>query len=209
MLFNTTVAVLATGGDFTRLMGNPTLTSLDGETRAPLRTILADSWSSEDRAAFGVFLVDTSPPEGKRWTGALEDDDGVPVPVFEDVQITSAHVDAERDRRIAAGFEFVGKLYQSRPEDRENIAGASIAALAAMGAGAQPDDLRWHGGDSDCVWIAADNSLTPMDAQTMFAFGQAAMAHKQAHIFAARAVKDAEPIPADYADDGYWPGGAA
>lgn len=118
---------------------------------------------------------------------------------------SAAEVDAERDRRISAGFTFAGKSYQSRPEDRENIAGASTAALAAMVSGAQPNNLRWHGGDSDFVWIAADNSLTPMDAQTMFAFGQAAMAHKQAHIFAARAIKDAEPIPANYAGDGYWP----
>lgn len=116
---------------------------------------------------------------------------------------TPSMIDAERDRRIAAGFTFGGKLYQSRPEDRENIAGASLAALAAM-SGAFPGDYRWHGGDSDFVWIAADNSLTPMDAQTMFAFGQAAMAHKQAHIFAARALKDAVPIPADYADDSHW-----
>lgn len=69
----------------------------------------------------------------------------------------------------------------------------------------QPDDYRWHGADSDFVWIAADNSLTAMDAQTMFAFGQATMAHKQAHIFAARAIKDAQPIPLDYTEDGYWP----
>lgn len=118
---------------------------------------------------------------------------------------TPQMVDAERDRRIAAGFSFGGKLYQSRPEDRENISGAALAALAAQIGGAQPGDLRWHGADSDFVWIAADNSLTPMDAQTMFAFGQAAMAHKQAHIFAARALKSAEPIPADYSDDSDWP----
>jgi len=119
--------------------------------------------------------------------------------------ITPELVDAERDRRIAAGFTFGGKLYQSRPEDRENITGAAIAALAAIGAGAVPGDYRWHGVESDFVWIAADNSLTVMDAQTMFAFGQAAMAHKQAHIFAARAIKDAEPIPLDYAQAGWWP----
>lgn len=117
---------------------------------------------------------------------------------------TPADVDAERDRRIADGFRFAGKAYQSRPEDRENIAGASLAALAAMST-ASPGDFRWHGGESDFVWIAADNSLTPMDAQTMFAFGQAAMAHKQAHIFAARALKDAVPIPPDYEDDSRWP----
>src|SRR5690606_23397809 len=118
---------------------------------------------------------------------------------------TAFAVDRERDRRIAAGFTFNGKLYQSRPEDRENIAGASVAALAAMGNGALPGDYRWHGGDSDFVRIAEDNSRTPMDTQTMSAFGQAAQAHKQAHIFAARALKDADPIPADFADDAYWP----
>lgn len=137
--------------------------------------------------------------------------DGVEVVTEEDFEIltqpvTAADVDRERDDRIAAGFVFAGKLYQSRPEDRENIAGASVAALAAIGAGAQPGDLRWHGGDSDFVWIAADNSLTPMDAQAMFVFGHAAMAHKQAMIFAARAIKDIDPIPADYADDQRWPG---
>lgn len=194
------------GSQWLRASGNPTLTSLDGETRAPLLTILHDSWSDQERAAFGVYMVDTTPPEGKQWTYAFEDDDGVPVAVFEDLPPpTSDAIDTERDRRISAGFDFGGKLYQSRPEDRENIAGASVAALAAMGAGAQPGNLRWHGGDSDFVWIAADNSLTPMDAQTVFAFGQAAMAHKQAHILAARAIKDGESIPLDYTDDAYWP----
>lgn len=118
---------------------------------------------------------------------------------------TSGDVDAERDRRIAAGFVFGGALFQTRPEDRENIAGASTAALAAIIAGAHAGDLRWHGGDADFAWIAADNSLHTMDAQTMFAFGQAAMAHKQSHIFAARALKDMDPIPAGYADNTYWP----
>jgi len=121
------------------------------------------------------------------------------------VLVTPDMIDAERGRRIAAGFTFGGVTYQSRDEDRENITGASLAALAAIRSGATAGDYRWHGGASDFQWIAADNSLNTMDAQTMFAFGQAAMAHKQAHIFAARALKDADPIPADYADDGYWP----
>lgn len=118
---------------------------------------------------------------------------------------TPADVDAERDRRIAAGFNFGGVFYQSRPEDRENIMGASTAALGAIMQGAQAGDYRWHGGDSDFMWIAADNSIHVMDAQTVFAFGQAAMAHKQELIFAARAIKDSDPIPADYTDNAYWP----
>ncbi|MGI3128182.1 DUF4376 domain-containing protein [Nitratireductor sp. PBL-C9] len=113
-------------------------------------------------------------------------------------------VDAERDRRINGGFIFEGVEYQSRPEDRENIAGAATAALGAIVAGAQPGDLRWHGGAEDFAWIAADNTMHTMDAQTVYALGQAAMAHKQAHIFAARTLKDADPIPGDFADDKWW-----
>lgn len=119
--------------------------------------------------------------------------------------VTTEVVDTERDRRIDAGFEFKGVHYQSAPNDRENLAVASTAALAAMMHGAQPGDYRWHGGDSDFVWIAADNSTHPMDAQTMFALGSAAMVHKQAMIFAARVIKAVDPIPADYAEDGHWP----
>jgi hypothetical protein len=44
-----------------------------------------------------------------------------------------------------------------------------------------------------------------MDAQTVIAFGQAVAAMKSAHIFAARSLKDSDPIPADYTSDGYWP----
>lgn len=198
---------LKTDAGFVLADGDGHVEALDGSgTRVRLSVAASQAWSNQERAIFGVYLVDTTPPEGQQWTGAFEDDDGAPVPVFEPVPPpTASEVDAERDRRIAAGFIFAGKLYQSRPENRENIAGASTAALAALVNGAQPGDLRWHGGDSDFCWIADDNSLTTMDAQTMFAFGQAAMAHKQAHIFAARALKDADPIPADYADDIHWP----
>ena len=120
--------------------------------------------------------------------------------------ITTDDVDAERDRRIEAGMTFNSVRYQTRAQDRENVAGASIMALAAMVNGAQPGDLRWHGGDTDFVWIAEDNSLNTMDAQTFFAFGQAMAAHKSALIFAARALKDMATIPGDYAtNETYWP----
>lgn len=121
------------------------------------------------------------------------------------IPVTAEMVDFERDRRIAAGFTFSGVFYQTRPEDRENIAGASTAALTAVIAGAQPGDLRWHGEDKDFAWIAADNSRHPMDAQTMLAFGQAAMAHKTRHIFAGSDLKNMDPIPLDFAENSYWP----
>lgn len=58
-------------GQFERITGNPTLKSLDGTRKAPLRTIQHPSWSAEERAAFGVYVVEpASVPEGKRAVGA-------------------------------------------------------------------------------------------------------------------------------------------
>jgi hypothetical protein len=114
-------------------------------------------------------------------------------------------VDAERDRRIDAGFTFGGVLYQSRATDRENIAGAAQLGFMAVVAGAQPGDLRWASADSDFRWIAADNTTVAMDAHTVVDFGRTCAGQKQAQIFAARALKDMAPIPADYTDDKYWP----
>lgn len=116
----------------------------------------------------------------------------VPVPSLEEQKaVKISAVEQDKVARIVAGFSFGNPavLYQSRDEDQENIAGASTAALGAIIAGAQPGNLRWHGGVEDFQWIAADNSTHSMDAQTMFAFGQAALAHKQAHIFAGFAHK--------------------
>ena len=154
-----------------------------GWTRSPVPDLAPDEYAVWNGNGWNVT---TEPPPG---------------PV-----ITTDDVDTERDRRIESGMTFNGVRYQTRAQDRENVAGASILALAAMVNGAQPGDLRWHGGDTDFVWIAEDNSLNTMDAQTFFAFGQAMAAHKSALIFAARGIKDMDPIPDDYAtNETYWP----
>lgn len=119
-----------------------------------------------------------------------------------------AAVDAERDRRMAVGFVFGGKTFQFRPQpygDRENINGAAAAALAAMVNGSQAGDYRWADPDSDFGFYAEDNTPKIMDSPTTIAFGQAAMMHKMLHVAAARMLKDMETIPADFADDSYWP----
>lgn len=119
--------------------------------------------------------------------------------------VVAADVDGERDRRIDAGVEFQGVLFQSRATDRENIAGAAQLGFMALMAGAQPDDLRWSAPDEDFVWIASDNTLVPMDAQAVVEFGKVAAQRKQALIMAGRQLKDMMPIPSDYADDKWWP----
>lgn len=124
------------------------------------------------------------------------------------VEVETADVDALRNEKIAAGFIFDGTLYQSRPGDLENIAGAATSAVAALIAGAQAGDLRWADPDQDFAWIASDNGMVTMDAPTVVAFGNAAMAHKSGLIFAASAIKArlrAGETIADIAAAPEWP----
>jgi hypothetical protein len=116
-----------------------------------------------------------------------------------------AAVNAERDRRMTATFAFAGKRYDCDARSLQRITGAAALARFAVVAGAEAEDLWWHGGAADFTWIAADNSMTTMDAQTCAAFGNAAAANESAHIFAGHAIKAMDPIPADYTDDKYWP----
>ena len=80
---------------------------------------------------------------------------------------------------------------------RRITGGASLAGFALTLGQKLPGDLRWHGGDSDFVWIAQDNSRVPMDALTCFGLGQAAGAWEKDHVMHGRALKDA----VDAADD--------
>lgn len=127
-----------------------------------------------------------------------------PPPPAKSLEEMNQAVDAERDRRIDSGFVFNGVQYQSRPSDRENIAGKALEAFMAIIEGAQPDNLRWANPHKDFAWIAADNRLVTMDAQTVVSFGKAASAHKEFHVFAGRKIKDMNPIPSDFTDDKWW-----
>lgn len=118
--------------------------------------------------------------------------------------LSASNVNAERNRRLAT-FPFGGVAYDFGGASSVDVAGAGALALAAIMMGAQPGDLRWADPNVDFRWIAADNSQHTMDAPTTLAFAKAAASWRAAHIYAARALKDADPIPADYTDDAYWP----
>ena len=120
-------------------------------------------------------------------------------------EIMAGMVNAERDRRLAGDFMFNGVPFQRDPTSLQRITGAATLAGFAIAQGAQPDDLRWANADRDFVWIASDNTVVPMDAQTAFAFGQAAASVETAIIFAAKTLREMNPIPEDYADDKWWP----
>lgn len=110
---------------------------------------------------------------------------------------SDAAVMAERDRRIVGTFVFDGVAFDFDAESKSRITGAATLAGFSVANG-----TAWP---ADFAWIAKDNSLIPMDAATCFAFGQAAAAHEAALIFAARAIKDTVPRPADISDDALWP----
>lgn len=117
---------------------------------------------------------------------------------------TQSQINQIRDQRVAQGFLFQGNMFDSREEDQKRIAGATQLAFMAIMSGAQPGDYTWAGG-GNFQWIAQDNSLVNMDAQTMVEFGRTAAAWERAHVFAARTLKDMVPIPENYSDDVWWP----
>ena len=120
--------------------------------------------------------------------------------------ITRKQVDEEAERRTRAGFIFNGVHFQFDALAKSRITGAAALAHQAITVGGKaPTDTKWHGGETDFRWIATDNSLVTMDAATVLAFGAAAANWESRHVFAAAALKAMDPIPADYADDAYWP----
>lgn len=117
----------------------------------------------------------------------------------------SREINTYRDAKIAEGFSFDGVMFDSRSEDQKRISGAGTLAFIAISQGAQAGDLYWHGGTEPFVWISKNNDLITMDAYTVVDFGRAAAKHETAHVFAARALKDMNPIPDDYSNPMYWP----
>ena len=117
----------------------------------------------------------------------------------------AARVNRERDRRIGAGFYYGPRKFDWNEATRARVTGAAAMAGFAIGSGALAGDYRWHGGSTDFGWILQNNMVLPLDAQGMFAVSQTAMAHEAAHVFAARAIKEAATPPADFTDDTLWP----
>lgn len=94
--------VKLTNGKFERITGNPLVQHITDDVHAPLHTILHPSWTSEDRAAFGVYLVDATPPDGQQWAGRADNISGLPVAVFEPVPLTE--ILNQKAREVDADF---------------------------------------------------------------------------------------------------------
>lgn len=123
----------------------------------------------------------------------------------ENAKVTPEQVKVERDRRLESDFLFNGKMFQRDSKSLDRITGAATLAGFAIANGAQPGNLRWANPDRDFGWISSDDTVVPMDAQTTFQFGQVAANIETSIIFAAKQLREMNPIPTDYKDDKYWP----
>lgn len=121
--------------------------------------------------------------------------------------ILADHADimAERDRRIAAHFTFKGHAFDCDAASREAIAAMGSVALAAVLRGAPVKDVHWHGGADAFAWLSRANDMAVMDAPTFLKFTAALAAHRSAHVFAARRLKDMPGPISDITADHHWP----
>jgi len=132
------------------------------------------------------------------------------IPPYVSAKPNGADVDAERDRRIALGFDWNGKHYQSRPEDIQNIDSMALAATSRIAQGQVDTGYRWFDPNVDFAWIAADNSLTLMNIEDMMNFAMVAAKWKSDNIRAGSEIKKTTGgIPANFATDGRWPNAPA
>lgn len=120
--------------------------------------------------------------------------------------ITHDDIDAERDSRVENNFTYSGVYFQLDDRSQTRITAIGADARFAILNGAQPGDYFWADPDNPFGWIATNNDIIPMDAQTMVAFSDAAKLWVIQHTFAGRLIKDMDPLPGDYKDDSYWPG---
>lgn len=132
-------------------------------------------------------------------TGEVIIDEDYVAPLFERL-LTNVDVNRERDRRIllpkTVNVPSYGAIRVDMAGDgRQNISDLGTAALAKISLG---DTSKIPFRDADNI----DRSLTNED---IVAMGLQIMQQVSAIHVKARAVKALDPIPADYADDKYWP----
>jgi hypothetical protein len=157
-----------------------------------------DYWSS----AAGAY-VETL-PEGQPFTPiatALELSDVLRPYGFRGPIATNEDVNAERERRIAAGATVTvtgaGDIpVQGRDVDVRNLQGLGLGALARVSAGDTTTITTFR--DADNV----DHALTPPQVLELV---QRAAGVVEAIFTASWTIKAMDPLPADITDDALWP----
>lgn len=117
-----------------------------------------------------------------------------PVPTLDQARAEKvAAIGAAYEARIAAGYTWNGKLFEIDNDSRANIngAGSMASALVASGAAAQ-----WP---ADFGWVAADNTIVPMTAAQVIAFGLAVGFYYSGVVLRERILGNAVAAAADLA----------
>ena len=109
--------------------------------------------------------------------------------------ITTAQVNAERERRILVGATFYGVAVTGDPQTVTNLANLGLGASIRLGAGDTTTVTPYR--DADNVV----HELTPMQ---MLGLWQAAASYVSLLYQKSWALKEMEIIPQDYTDDSYW-----
>ncbi|PZU17794.1 MAG: hypothetical protein DI589_25590 [Shinella sp.] len=105
-------------------------------------------------------------------------------------------VNAERTRRITTGKVIDGVHVTGTDEDARNLTSLAMGAQLRLGMGDMTTLTTYRDGDN------VDHQLTPSQ---IVAIWQASAGYVSALYTASWSLKAMTPIPADFADDGYWP----
>lgn len=107
-----------------------------------------------------------------------------------------ASVNAERQRRIAAGKIIDGVHVTGRDEDARNLMSLTLAAQMRLAAGDTETTTTFRDGGN------VDHELTPTQLLSLW---QQSAEYVSALYAASWALKAMEPIPVDFTSNDYWP----
>ncbi|WJR66931.1 DUF4376 domain-containing protein [Neorhizobium sp. CSC1952] len=105
-------------------------------------------------------------------------------------------INAERTRRIVAGRVIDGIRVTGRDEDARNLTNLALAAQLRLAAQDTETLTTFRDGDN------VDHELTPPQIMSLW---QQSSEYVSALYAASWALKALDPIPADFADNSYWP----
>ena len=112
----------------------------------------------------------------------------------------SADINAERDRRIAAGKTFTVSSYGDIP-----VSGDATTQLNLLALKDTARDLKVASVTAAVIpYRDADNAQHMLTADQIIELVDAGKSHVQMLYSASWTLKAMDPIPADFADDSYW-----
>ena len=165
-----------------------------------LRTVEINSAEALPENGTSIEPPDLAEGEMARWLGGvwevITELPPLPIPV-----VSGDQINAERDRRTSAGTTVNVTGYGDIPlqggeRDQTNLLGLVTAAQVRLAGGDTTTLTKFR--DADNV----DHMLTPAQIIEMWSKGAAWIS---ANYDASWALKAMDPIPADFADDSYWP----